>query len=277
MLALLFPDSSTMFLDVVTNYSKARSSNVSTHPVDASSVIADHVSKQNPNFSIRAIVSAADFHTTYTRPGNLLEPEEEGAPRIGDAYNNPVSGAVLTSPSQLLDYLPSSIQNIIGGQDTSSVSLDPFRGYSHQVARDRLQDAWDNSELVTILDYDYDIQTGRSVSVRSIQNCIMTRFEDVEQVETGDSMVANLSFQQVRFAYLKEVDVQISQQVPSGGVSDEASGEDNYGDQTSTGERLSTSRYGEDVDEVTQAGIDAALQTGKEAWKGFVNSFGGSF
>lgn len=248
MLALLFPDSSTLFLDVVTNFSKARSSSVSSHPVDASSVIADHVSKQNPNYSIRAIISAADFHTTYTRPEELLEPEEADAPRIDDTYNNPVDGAVITSPSQLLDYLPSSIQNIVGGQDNSSVTLDPFRGYSHQVARDRLQNAWDNSELITILDYDYDIQNGRSVSVRSVQNCIMKRFEDVEQVQTGDSLVANLSFEQVRFAYLKEVDVQITQQVPSEEVSDEAAGEDDLGDQTSVGEQSGTQRVGEQVD-----------------------------
>lgn len=239
MLALLFPDGSTMFLDVVTNFSKARSSSISSHQVDSSSVITDHVAKQNVNLSIRAIISAADFNSSITYPEQLLNPEEAGAPRL---ETNPVDGAVINSVSSLLDYLPSSIQNIIGGQDNSSVTLDPFRGYSHVAARNRLQDAWDRSELITILDYDVDIATGRSVSITSIQNCIMTRFEDVEQVETGDSLVANLSFEQVRFSYIKEVDVQITQQVPSASIADEAAAEDDLGDQTSTGETQGTQR-----------------------------------
>lgn len=233
-LALLFPDSGdVLFLDVVTNYAKSKSSNVSSHPVDASSQISDHVSKANPSFTLRAVISAADFNSSIGFPEELLNPEESGAPRL---ETRPVDGAVISSPSQLLDYLPGSIQNIIGGQDNSSVTLDPFRGYSHETARDLLNRVWDNSELITVLDYNYDIQTGRSVSVRSYPSCLITRFEDTEDVDTGDSVVVNLTMEQARFAYLKEVDVQISQQVPSAGVADEAAGEDDLGDQTSNGE-----------------------------------------
>lgn len=233
-LALLFPDSGdVLFLDVVTNYAKTRASNISSHPIDASSIITDHVSKANPSFSLRAIISAADFNSSITFPEELLEPEEAGAPRL---ETQPVDGAVITSPSQLLDYLPAPIQNIVGGQDVSSVTLDPFRGYSHETARDLLTRVWDNSELITVLDYNYDIQTGRSVSVRSYPNCLITRFEDTEDVDTGDSLVVNLTMEQARFAYLKEVDVQISQQVPSASVADEAASEDDLGDQTSVGE-----------------------------------------
>lgn len=233
-LALLFPDTGdTLFLDVVTNYAKTKASNVSSHPIDASSLIVDHVSKANPSFSLRAVISAADFNSSITISEGLLNPEEPESPRI---ETSPVNGAVLTSPSQLLDYLPSSIQSILGGQDTSSVGLDPFRGYSHEEARDLLNRVWEKSELITVLDYNYDIQTGRSVSVRSYPNCLITRFEDTEDVDTGDSMVVNLTMEQARFTYLKEVDVQISQQVPSAGVADEAAAEDDLGDQTSNGE-----------------------------------------
>lgn len=237
-LALLFEDESVMYLDVVTNYSKSKSSRISNHPIDASSVITDHVSKSNPNISVRAIVSAADFNTTYTRAAEILNGDEENPP-VDEDYNNPVDGVSISSPSRLLDFLPDSLQNIFGQSQTSSVSSDPFRGYSHQTARDRLNEAWDKSELITILDYDFDIQTGRSVSVRSFEDCLITRFEDVEDVGTGDSLTANLTFQKVRFAYLKEVDVQISQQTPSEEVSDSAAGEDDYGDQTSEAESQS--------------------------------------
>lgn len=268
-LALLFENNDTMYLDVVTNYSKSKSSSISNHPIDRSSVITDHVSKSNPNISVRAIVSAADFHNTGTRPSELLDGTED-TPPLDSEYNIPVEGITITSPSRLLDFLPDSIQNIFGQSQTSSVTSDPFRGYSHQVARDRLNDAWENSELITILDYDYDVQNGKSVSVRSFENCLITRFEDTEDVGTGDSLTANLTFQKVRFAYLKEVDVQIAQQTPSSEVSDQAAGEDDFGDQTNNAELQTATRVGEQFDQLLfQGGFEGATQSSEEIEAGF--------
>jgi len=236
-LALLFENDDVLYLDTVTNYSKSRSSSISNHPVDSSATVTDHVSKQNPVFSMRAIISAADFHTTFTRPQELIEGSEQNPP-IASEYNQPASGVAITSPSSLLDLLPGSVQQFISSQTFSSIAIDPFRGYSHQIARDRLETAWDNSEIITVLDYDFDVSTGRSVSVKVIENCIMERLEDVEDVDTGDSLTVNLTFRKVRFAYLKEVDVEITQQTSSE-VSDEASGESDKGDVTSSAERES--------------------------------------
>ncbi|MBG23773.1 MAG: hypothetical protein CMF22_10660 [Idiomarinaceae bacterium] len=232
-LALLFENDDVMYLDAVTSYSKSRSSSVSSHPVDASSRITDHVSKQNPVFSMRAIISAADFHNPYTRSPQILSGSEGAVTR---AYNQPVNGAVIDAPSDLLSKLPGSIQQFISSPSFSSISVDPFRGYTHEIARDRLYDAWDKSELVTILDYDYDTSTGRSASTRLIENCILERLEDTEEVDTGDSFIANLTFRQVRFVTIKEVDVQISgsrqSTQPAEEVADSAAAKTEQGDQT---------------------------------------------
>jgi len=233
-LALLLQDDDVLFIDVVTNYSKSKSSSVSSHPVDKSSLITDHVSRDNPNFSIRGVISAADFHTTYTRPEELLIGGENNPP-ISPEYNQPVNGAVVNAPSSLLDLLPGSVQQFLSTSSFSSISVDPFRGYHHQVARDRLERVWEDSEIITILDYDFDISTGRSVAVRLIEDCVMTRFEDVEDVETGDSLTFNATFQKIRYAYIKEVDVEISQQQASPEVSDEAASEIDKGDQSESG------------------------------------------
>lgn len=237
-LALLFENDDVLYLDTVTNYSKSRSSSISNHPVDSSATITDHVSKQNPSFSMRAIISAADFHTTFTRPLEIIEGSEQNPP-VSSEYNQPVTGAVIESPSSLLDLLPGSVQQFISSQSFSSITVDPFRGYNHQIARDRLESAWDNSEIITILDYDYDISTGRSVAINLIENCLLERLEDAEDVDTGDSLTVNLTFRKVRFAYLKEVDVEITQQTSSE-VADEAASESDKGDVTSEAERKTT-------------------------------------
>lgn len=235
-LALLFgDDDSVMYLDAVTNFSKRRSSSISNHPIDKSSFITDHVSKDNPVFSIRGIVSSADFNTTFTRPVELIEGGENNPP-IDTEYNQPINGAEISDSSSILDYLPGSVQQLLGSGSSPEVSVDVFQGFSHQIARARIEQAWDKSELITILDYDYDITTGRSVSVRIHKDCLIDNYQDVEDVDTGDSLVFNITFKKIRFAFIKEVDVEINQQQTSSEVSDEASSESNQGDQTAVGE-----------------------------------------
>lgn len=226
-LALLFEDDSVIILDAVTQYSKTRNSSISKHPIDKSAVIADHVAKDNPVFSIRGIISSADFHNPSTRSPELIEEQN-----VDPVYNTPVSDAVIPSQSSLLDLLPGSVQQFLNAQE-SNIEVDEFRGYSHEIARERLQDAWDNSELITILDYDYDSQIGRSVSTKQIENCLIRNFEDIEDVDTGDSLSCNLTFEKVRFAFVKEVDVDVQ---PAPSVSDAAAGESNEGDQESGGD-----------------------------------------
>jgi len=235
-LALIFEDDSTIYLDAVTNYTKSKSSSVSQHPVDRSALITDHITKENPTFSLRAVVSSADFNTTYTRPVELVEGGQE-TPPIPPEQNSPVNGATISNPSTLLDYLPGSIGQILGNVVTSDVNVDPFRGFTHEIVRDRLIRAWEDSEILTLLDIDFDIAFGRYVSTRIIENVVMERFEDNEQVDTGDALVANFTFRQVRFATIKEVDVQVDQtssggQPVEGEVADKSASVENKGDQT---------------------------------------------
>jgi hypothetical protein len=236
-LAFLFEDDSVMYIDAVESYSKGYSSNIANHPVDKSAVITDHVSRENPSFNLKGVISAADFHVTYTRSPELLNDN------IDPAFNNPVDGAVITSTSSVLDYLPGSVQQFLSSTNPTSVSVDPFRGFNHQAARDRLNHAWETSELIVLLDYDHDITTGRSVSVRRVEDCLIQNYTDDEGVRTGDSFEFTMTLQKVRFAYLKEVDIKVTQE----SVSDAAAGQDDLGDQSDGGGDLEF----DDIDEST--------------------------
>lgn len=225
-LAFLFEDDSVMYLDAVESYTKGYSSNISNHPIDKSAVITDHVSKDNPSFSLRGVISAADFHVTYTRSPDLLEEN------INSESNQPVSGVEINSPSTLLDYLPGSVQQFLSSTHAAEVVVDPFRGFSHQVARDRMNRAWEKSELITLLDYDFDITTGRSVSVRRVENCLIQNYTDNEDVQTGDAFEFTVTLQKVRFSHLKSVDIKVTHQ----SVKDSAAEEEDLGDQSETTE-----------------------------------------
>lgn len=257
-LALLFQDSSVMYLDAVKTYGKKRSSNVSNHPIDSTYAhITDHISKDNLTLHIKAVVSSADFHSPETRSPSLLT-------QLDSEYNRPADTATINSPSQLLDYLPQPIQSVLGGAGLSSVTSSDFRGYSHEVARERLERAWDQSELISIIDEDWDIATGRTVSSKLIENCLIENYDDIEDADTGDALSVTLTLSQVRFAYLKEVDVQISQsggqaaQVEAAGdVADAAAGESDRGDATSDAEQKSTNYVIEDI--LEGIGLDSSI------------------
>lgn len=221
-LALLFEDDSVMYVDAVETFTKGYNSSIATHPIDKSAVITDHVSKDNPSFSFRGIISAADFHTSYTRSPEMLNEN------IDSAFNQPVNDLRIDSPAATLNYLPGSVQQFMSSLDQTVVSSDPFRGFSHQFARERLNRAWENSELITLLDYDHDISTGRSVSVKRVEDCLIENYTDNEDIQTGDSFEFTITLRKVRFSYLKEVDIRVTQAA----VSDGAAAEEDKGDQS---------------------------------------------
>lgn len=223
-LALLFEDSSVMYLDAVTNYTKSYSSGLSSHPIDGSAVITDHVARDNPSFSIKGVISAADFHA-YIPP--LVD--SEGNELVSERAQ-PVNPLEISAPSSLLSSLPGSVQQFLSSTLPVEVSVDDFRGYSHQAARDRLNEAWERSEILSLIDYDFDHITGRSSSIRMIEDCLIQNYTDSEDAQTGDSFDFTITFQQVRFAYLKEVDIQVTHV----SISDSAAGESDEGEQRGT-------------------------------------------
>lgn len=205
-LALLFPDSSVMYLDAVVNYGRTASSTIASNPLDNLVNITDHVAKNNLSISIQGVVSSADFQEEYTRSFDLLG---EYGTRITTNYNSSVSEASITDSGDLLGRIldNSLLSGIFGKQHGSTVEMDPFRGYSHEIARDRLNKAWDQVEEITLLDYNYDNYSGRTVSIRSYEHCFIENLEDTEDAQTGDAFEFRLTLKQVRFATVQKTNV----------------------------------------------------------------------
>lgn len=219
-LALMFSDDSVLYLDAVQNYTKSRSSNISNHPIDKSANVTDHVSKNNPTFSLKGTVSAADFNTSYVRASDFSDYNVTGE------NDRLIDDAEITSKSSLLDYLPGSVQQFLTQENPVEVSVNEFRGYSHQVARERLERAWEDCEIITLLDFDFDFSTGRSIAIRKIEDCLIDNLTDSEDSQTGDALEFTLTLTKVRFAYLKQVDIKVTKS----SVKDGAAGKSDKGE-----------------------------------------------
>lgn len=207
-IALMFQDSSVLYIDAVPSFLKSKSSTIASNPLDNRTVVADHVSKSNPVFTIKGVISSADFQRASTRSLDLLS---EYGSQIPSEFNSEVSEVSIGGDSLLSRLFSNSIIESLFHQDTPDVTMDSFRGYSHELARDKLNSVYEACEPVTILDYDYDFHIGRSVSVRLYDNCLIRDFGDNEDPTTGDSFQFDLTFEQVRFAYLEQVEVTTSE------------------------------------------------------------------
>lgn len=208
-IALLFPDSSILYCDAVTSYVKNHTSSVSNHPIDKSAFVTDHIAKDNPKYSIKGVISAADFHNPISQSPQITGDDSQHI--IDPSTNVPTNELQISDPSGgMAGMLPESIRQFLTQETPVNVYSDPFRGYFHEDARSKLQRAWEKSELITILDYDYDNQHGFSISSRQYENCLITNYQDSEDPSTGDSLEFSLQFQEVRFAYVRETDVAVS-------------------------------------------------------------------
>lgn len=219
-LALLLPNSNVIFLDAVQNYTRSRSSDISTHPIDKSASVSDHISKSPINFTLQATVSSADFNSEFSRTGILTDYDADLL------VNNPARDISIQGDYPLANILPGFISNTIFDKNAGNIDGDTFRGYTHQDIRDALEECWDKQYNITLLDYDYDIALGRSVSIRVHDNLFITNYTDNEDVQTGDSLEFTISFQKIRFALLKEVDISVSK------VPDQSAKESNQGNES---------------------------------------------
>lgn len=206
-IALMFRDNSVLYLDAVVNFNKGKTATIASNPLDNRTVIADHVSKDNPTFSVKGVVSSADFQESYTRSLDLLS---EYGTQIPREFNSAVPDVSIGDESMMTRLFSESIVSSFLNQDTPEVVMSDFRGYSHEIARDKLNSAFEGCEIITILDYNYDPYIGRSVSVRSYKNCLIKNFNDIEDPNTGDSLNFDITFEQVRFSYAEQVDISTS-------------------------------------------------------------------
>ena len=199
-----------IFLDAVTKYDKVFGGRVTEHPVESGVTISDHFRSENPKFRISGVISGVDLSPIPYLVKSLATIQElEGveASKIKNVNNPPVpitvdnTGAGLRQflPDTISQFLPTTSVNITGGdgqrQDYKGdveIFLELImNGVFYNEDRKR----WENRMTLSTL-YEMDgSQLGRSYN-----NCILTNYSVTENVETGEGLFLDLSFERVRFA-----------------------------------------------------------------------------
>lgn len=201
-------NSGLIYCDAVTSYSQNYSGKVTKHPVDLGGNITDHFIRENPIFSIGAVITGVDISTgTY-----LIQDLDGNSPYNSNQAPNAVS-VNSTDQSVLTKFLPDSIGQFLS-DSSPDVQVDSARVDLIEQIRQALIDLtagvvfnektgqFDPSiQLVRL--YEYDNTLLRKV----INNLVMTKISFKEDPNTGHALYCDITFEQVTFAFLKKTTI----------------------------------------------------------------------
>tara|TARA_Y100000114_G_C11764120_1_gene332381 strand:- start:57945 stop:58751 length:807 start_codon:yes stop_codon:yes gene_type:complete len=208
-LALKWGDNNTedggfIFFDAITAYSQNYSGQVTKHPIDAGASVVDHYVKNNPVFTLSAVITGVDVST-----GSYLIQDTEGNTPVN---TRPAPSAVSvnsTNDSILSQYLPSSIGQFLPFS-TPNVVMDEAREELIDQIRDALIDLTSGSrfneqtdqvesniQLVKLFEYKETFLN------RVVNNLVITNIKFNEVADTGYALYCDITFEQVMFASLR--------------------------------------------------------------------------
>lgn len=197
-----------IYLDATTLYTQNHSGQVTRHPVDGGFSITDAFIRDNPKFTVNAVITGVDIsQNTY-----LLQDLNGNFP-----FNtNPAPTAVSvnsTDNSLLRRFIPGSVGQFLPNlspdiqmQNARIDLLEQVRQLlinlmSGTKFNEKTQQFDSNVEIVAIYEYE------NTFIKRILNNLVMTNITFDERPETGEALYCNMTFEQVTFVTLKKTEI----------------------------------------------------------------------
>lgn len=197
-----------IYMDAVVSYSQNFSGQVTKHPVDGGANVTDHFIKNNPVFTMSAVISGVDIST-----GSYLIQDNDGNFPL-NVTTAPAAVSVNSTDSSVLSrFLPDSIGQFLPDSSPDAVT-DPVRTDLIEQIRDMLKNLVSGVKLNdTTGQFDPNIQvvqlyefTGRLLK-RIQNNLVITNIQFREDAATGYGLYCDITFEQVTFVFLKKTDI----------------------------------------------------------------------
>ena len=197
-----------IYMDAVTLYTQSYTGQVTRHPVDTGGVITDHFVKDNPKFTIQAVITGVDISTnTY-----LLQDLNGNFPYNTNPAPTPVS-VNSTDNSVLRKFIPSSIGQFLFDSSPDIQMQNARVDVMNQVREflinlmsgvkfnEKTQQFDSNIQIVNLYEYE------KTFLSRVVNNLVLTNITFDERPDTGDALYCNMSFEQVTFTTLKKIQI----------------------------------------------------------------------
>lgn len=193
------PASEWVYLDNTTNYTNRQNKRLSSNPIESGGVVTDHTIKSNRKFSASGSISPWDFHLAGGTSRALSD---------GDSAVTTLGSVSVTN--SISDYLPSSITQYLDSSSDVKVA-DIILGTPTKTKEaylndslTKLQNLYDTDGLIDVYFTGYDGTNSEAVLVESV---VITSLVLSEDLNTGDSIRVDLSFEKPTIAYVTTEDV----------------------------------------------------------------------
>lgn len=197
-----------IYFDAVSAYTQTYSGQVTKHPISTGGSIVDHYIKENPVFTIGAVITSVDISTgSY-----LIQDLTNSYPMNTRQAPNPVS-VNSTDQSVLSQFIPGSLSQFLSIGDPNVVMDSPRVDLTDQV-RDMLisltsgtkfneLSAQFDSNIQLIKLYEFD----QRLLKRILNNLVITSIRFSEDANSGYALYCDITFEQVTFSTLKKTTI----------------------------------------------------------------------
>lgn len=225
MIAIKRANGTVIWLDAVISFSEQYTTNVTKHAIGSGASVSDHIIEENSKFSIKGVISGADWNNGPTFglspltatlgndiPATVME-------EIGEtqSVNLPPASDFIkieqSAKNPILSLLPESLRQFVSQDDTPpNIVLPEPSGMTNihaiketliQINRGFLQTVDGKvrkiKEEVSLIEFDHNWNF-----IKAFPNCICTGVSFDLDADSGDAIYPTLEFEQVRWAGIRE-------------------------------------------------------------------------
>lgn len=189
-----------LYFDAITNVEETYTATVTKHPIASGAFISDHTITDNAKFTLKAILSDADF--------NLHRPSEEGWQSVtskqfvNDTQTN-IPVKVTNEGAKWRSFLPEVVSQFTANTiPTVTVTPQTKVKTAHAVRFD-LIDIYQKKEPFTLVEYNTNL------IARSWPNCVLTSLTFAEDADTGLGLFPNMQMEQVTYTDVENVLIKV--------------------------------------------------------------------
>lgn len=238
-----------IYFDAVTSFEESLTGAVSTHPIDGGGVITDHFTRENPRFTMSAIISGVDI----SYHGRVVQ-DDVGNEALNSTAS-PDAVRINSKGNPLLKFVPDTIGQFFTPSKPMIVMSIQTPETIQQV-KETLEGYFKNPSPVQLFEYDLS-----NLKLKPKDSLIMTSINFKEDSDSGDGLYCDITFEQVTFTDTQttQIPLGVTKALVSQDIADKASPTDNKGTQDSTVTKKST--------------IAKAFDSGKDAVVAFQDRF----
>lgn len=197
-----------LYFDAIEGFGEQYQGQTSKHPLGSGAFVTDHYVIENPRFSLKAVLSDADFN--YNRPQLTADATDyEGWQSVSASKqyvnntptNSPVS--INSNVNVFKSFLPESISQFTATSIPEVVVTEQPKVRSAQAIKMQMIAMQEQKEEFALVDFNDNLIR------KSYPNCIFTALSFNEDPETGDALFPVMEIEQITFAQVKNIKVKI--------------------------------------------------------------------